>query len=154
MMASLVLALLLALPAAAAPEPSLSDLEWLAGSWAGHQGETEMEEHWTTPAGGMMVGMHRDLRPDGSAFFEFLRIVETDEGIAYLAMPAGRNPPTSFPLLAMEHQKVVFENPAHDFPQRILYWLDDADVLHARIEGTEDGENHGVEWIYRRQAAD
>jgi hypothetical protein len=54
----------------------------------------------------------------------------------------------------MEHQKVVFENPDHDFPQRILYWLEDADVLRARIEGTEDGENRGVEWTFRRQAAD
>ncbi len=30
--------------------------------------------------------------------------------------------------------RVVFENTAHDFPQRIIYWKDGND-LRARIEG-------------------
>jgi hypothetical protein len=29
----------------------------------------------------------------------------------------------------------VFSDPAHDFPKRILYWLDEAGALHARVEG-------------------
>ena len=51
---------------------------------------------------------------------------------------------------SMSDRRVVFENPEHDFPQRILYWLDDDDMLHARIEGTEGGETHSMEWRYRR----
>jgi len=30
----------------------------------------------------------------------------------------------------------VFENPAHDFPQQISYWLADDEALDARIAGT------------------
>ncbi|MCZ6754199.1 MAG: DUF6265 family protein [Gemmatimonadetes bacterium] len=130
--------------------PRLDRLAWLAGSWTGGEGDAVMEEHWTTPAGGLMVGMHRDLRPGRRAFFEFLRIVEEKGQISYHAMPAGRSPATIFPLLSMSDRRVVFENPDHDFPQRILYWLDDEGMLHARIEGTEDGETRGMEWHYRR----
>ena len=46
--------------------------------------------------------------------------------------------------------KAVFENPAHDFPQRILYWLDGAGALHARIEGPQDGKAVGEEWVWTR----
>ena len=133
-----------------AEAPSLDRLAWLAGSWTGGEGDTVMEEHWTTPAGGMMVGMHRDLRPGRRAFFEFLRIVEENGKISYHAMPAGRPPATIFPLLSMSERRVVFEKPDHDFPQRILYWLDDDGMLHARIEGTEGGELRGMEWEYHR----
>ena len=129
--------------------PRLEQLAWLAGSWTGGQGDTVIEEFWTTPAGGLMVGLHRDLRPGRRAFFEFLRIVEEKGQISYYAMPAGRSPATIFPLLSMSNRRVVFENPDHDFPQRIIYWLD-GDMLHARIEGTEDGETRGMEWHYRR----
>jgi hypothetical protein len=135
---------------AAAEAPPLDRLAWLAGSWTGGEGDTVMEEHWTTPAGGMMVGLHRDLRPGRRAFFEFLRIVEEKGQISYHAMPAGRSPATVFPLLSMSDRRVVFENPDHDFPQRILYWLDEDGMLHARIEGTEGGETKSMNWRYRR----
>ena len=41
--------------------------------------------------------------------------------------------------------RVVFENPTHDFPQRIIYWKDGAD-LRARIEGTQNGKEGSQEW--------
>ena len=43
----------------------------------------------------------------------------------------------------------MFENAAHDFPQRVLYWLDDAGSLHARVEGHAGG-GADEEWIWTR----
>lgn len=43
-------------------------------------------------------------------------------------------------------KKVVFENREHDFPQRIIYWLDDDGSLRARIEGTIGGQSRSQEW--------
>lgn len=44
--------------------------------------------------------------------------------------------------------KAVFENPEHDFPQRILYWRDGANLC-ARIEGTQKGKPAGQEWCWK-----
>ena len=44
---------------------------------------------------------------------------------------------------------VVFENPEHDYPQRILY-LRDGDELTARIEGTAGGVEKSSEWTWTR----
>ena len=38
-------------------------------------------------------------------------------------------------------------NPSHDFPQHIEYRRE-GDVLHARIEGAENGESKSVEWSW------
>jgi hypothetical protein len=85
-------------------------------------------------------------------WFEFQRIESWPEGIAYVAQPGGQ-PPTRFALIEQASRRVVFANPAHDFPQRILYWLDDAGALHARIEGPKDGKTVGQEWTWTRRAA-
>ena len=104
------------------------------------------EELWVAPEAGLMLGLHRDVRPNGRPFFEFLRIEERDGKIAYVAQPGGK-PPTSFPLVSIEGSKATFENPDHDFPQRIIYWLDGNDLC-ARAEGTIDGKTQGDQWCW------
>jgi hypothetical protein len=126
-------------------KPAIDALSWLAGSWSGESGGILMEEHWTAPKGNSMVGMHRDVGKGRTMLFEFLRIEQKGDQIVYLSMPNGRSPATAFPLKELSGTRVVFENPAHDFPQRIIYWKDGND-LRARIEGTMDGKPGSEEW--------
>ena len=126
--------------------PTLNDLAWIAGSWAGTDRRgVEMEEHWTGPKGNSMIGVHRDVVKGRTALFEFLRIEQQKDQIVYLSMPNGRSPATAFPLKEASGTRVVFENPTHDFPQRIIYWKDGND-LRARIEGTMNGKAGSEEW--------
>lgn len=121
---------------------------WMSGSWRlTTDGET-VEEHWTTAAGGLMLGMNRTIDRAGKPSFEFLRIERRGGSLAYLAMPSGR-PPTTFPLKSLENRRVVFENLKHDYPQRILYWRD-AEKLCARVEGIIDGKVQGEQWCWTR----
>jgi hypothetical protein len=127
------------------PKPALNDLSWMAGSWVGTTQGVEMEEHWTAAKGGSMIGIHRDVAKGRTVSFEFLRIEMVKDQITYLSMPGGRSPATPFPLKELSGSRVVFENPAHDFPQRIIYWKDGND-LRARIEGTMNGKAGSEEW--------
>ena len=129
-------------------KPTLADLAWLAGSWTGTARGIEMEEHWTAPKGNSMVGLHRDVGKGRTLVFEFLRIEQQGDQIVYLSMPNGRSPATPFPLKEVSGTRVVFENPTHDFPQRIIYWKDGND-LRARIEGTQNGKTGGEEWRWQ-----
>ena len=128
-----------------ASKPTLDSLAWLAGSWVGTVRGVEMEEHWTAARGGSMIGMHRDVGKSRTLGFEFLRIEQQGDQIVYLSMPNGRSAATPFPLKEGPGTRVVFENPAHDFPQRIVYWKD-GNVLRARIEGTMNGKPGSDEW--------
>lgn len=129
----------------------LSDLAWMAGNWTGVKDGVEMEELWQTPKGNMMLGLHRDVAAGRTVSFEFLRIEATAEGITYWASPRGR-PATPFRLTELKEKRVVFANPEHDFPQRIIYWLDKDSALHAKIEGTQGGKPVAEEWTWRRTA--
>lgn len=126
-------------------KPALNDLAWMAGSWIGESRGIQMEEHWTAPKGNSMVGLHRDVGKGRTLLFEFLRIEQQGDQIVYLSMPNGRSPATPFALKELSGTRVVFENPTHDFPQRIMYWKDGND-LRARIEGTMNGKPGGEEW--------
>ena len=128
-----------------APKPTLDSLSWMAGSWSGTSRGIEMEEHWTAPKGNSMIGIHRDVAKGRTMLFEFLRIEQQGDQIVYLSMPNGRSPATPFPLKEVSGTRVAFENAAHDFPQRIIYWKDGND-LRARIEGTMNGKAGSEEW--------
>lgn len=112
-----------------------------------------MEERWTAPKGGMLLGVHRDVFDSGRVFFEFLRIERRAEGVFYVAQPRGLAP-TDFRLVESLGRRVAFANAEHDFPQRIAYWLDDAGALHARIEGEDDGAARSEEWTWPRVPCD
>lgn len=157
--ASLLTALLLAataLGAADAPPtqaiPATTDaasLNWLSGCWSGSNDGVFSTEMWTNADGGGMVGLHKDVARGKMSGFEFLRIVPVaDSGLCYLASPGGA-PPTSFCLLSQDAQRVVFENKAHDFPQRIVY-ARTGDKMVARIEGTINGQERSAEWAWER----
>lgn len=135
---------------AQAPTPvDVSRLAWMEGRWAGTSDGVAMEEHWLSPSGGALLGVHRDVKGGRMLSFEFLRIETTSEGTFYFASPRSA-PPTPFRLVEMGERRVVFENKQHDFPQRILYWLDDAESMHARIEGPQAGKTVGEEWIWSK----
>ena len=101
------------------------------------------------PKGGVMLGLHRDVTPGEPAFFEFLRIAESGGDLVYYASPAGREA-TAFKMIEVGADRVVFENPEHDFPQRIGYQRDGNDELVVWIEGDADGETPRSEWRWRR----
>jgi Domain of unknown function (DUF6265) len=130
---------------------SATSLAWMAGSWSGRDGADDHEEHWTAPRGGALVGMHRTVRDGRMVEFEFIRIEERDGTLAYVSMPGGKSPATVFTLKSIDGERVMFENLAHDFPQRIIYWKAAGD-LGARIEGNLNGKASSMEWRWGRSS--
>jgi hypothetical protein len=146
----LVLALAPALACVAAAA-DVRELGWLQGRWIGEKGGVSTEEWWTDAAGGALLGLHRDIRDGRLVAWEFLRIDSTAEGVFYFASPRSA-PPTAFKLVESGSARAVFENKQHDFPQRILYWLDAVGTLHARIEGPQAGRLASEEWAFSRDS--
>lgn len=119
----------------------------MSGTWV-HKAEARetVSESWLGPGNGLMVAANLTTWPNGRKSFEFLRIADTTDGFSYYASPGGKVP-VEFRLKESGNRRVVFENPAHDFPQRILYWRD-GERLVARIEGTIKGKARSEEWRF------
>ena len=123
---------------------------WLAGHWIVDD-ERYVEEVWLAPRDGLMLGMSRTTGGSKTPFFEFVRIEKRGDGIYYVAQPAGRSPPTEFRLVSSSATELVFENPRHDFPQRVRYRREGADAIVASIEGNDAGTARVERWTYRRE---
>jgi Domain of unknown function (DUF6265) len=139
--------------AAQATKPSvdIAKLAFLEGTWIGQEDGLQMEEHWTSISGGALVGMHKDVKDGSMVSFEFCRIAPAADGtLTYYASPGGA-PATLFRLKELADRRVVFENPDHDFPQRILYWLEPDGRLGVRIEGEMGGKLEAMEWRWTRK---
>jgi hypothetical protein len=132
------------------PDDPLASLAWLAGTWVSDDPEgPSTVEHWLAPEGGSMLGVGRTAHDGRTVAFEFLRIEAEPEGVAYLASPQGKDPPTRFAAAESGKGFIAFENPEHDFPQRIEYRRED-DRLQMRISGEVDGAAKAHAWSMRR----
>lgn len=116
-------ALALVSSAAALAEPVQADMPaWMTGAWERSDGEKWADEYWTPPRGGMMIGASRSGTGDRLGFWEHMRIVrEADGALAFWAI-AGDQKPVRFLATRSGNSEIIFENPAHDYPQRIRYW--------------------------------
>ena len=138
-----VLALAIALPATAHDEPVA--FGWLAGHWCGTQGSSRIEELWIE-RGGHLLNLSTTTRDGALVSFEYARIEARAGGIVFVAQPGGV-PPVEFALVDWDAQRLVFTNPAHDFPQRVSYWRDE-EGLHAEIAGPGDEGEQRIGFDY------
>jgi Domain of unknown function (DUF6265) len=115
---------------------TIADLAWMTGGWrTAPGGRAQIEEYWTAPAGGSMMGISRTIAGDKLVEFEFLRLEQRADGIYYVASPKGRCPATDFKLTNLSGHEATFENPQHDFPKRIIYRKNSDGSLVASIDG-------------------
>jgi hypothetical protein len=147
-MKSCMAAVLAMLLVAASPAATIDDLGWLAGQWGQETDGRWTEESWTAPRGGVMLGHSRSGRGEELREFEFTRIARGADGtLAYIAMPQG-GAPVAFRLVRSEGTSATFENPAHDYPQRIAYTRS-GDTLTAAISAIDGSKPRS--WTYRRR---
>lgn len=139
-------------PADTAATHTIEDLAFIAGSWETAGGKTIMDETWSHPSGGAMLGTGRVVSGGKMRFFEFLRIETRASQLVYVAQPGG-GPGTVFQLTKLEKGHAVFENEKHDFPKRIIYRLDDEGKLTTRIEGDGTEKEKPQEFHFERRAA-
>ena len=135
-----------ALPAQA---QEIGRLAWMAGTWTQDKDGEVVQESWLGPHGNMMVAVNLTTSAKRGTSFEFLRIAVTPSGLSYFGSPGGKTP-VEFKLKELSDKRVVFENLAHDFPHRILYWLEADGALMARIEGVLQGKERRREWRFER----
>jgi hypothetical protein len=138
----------LGLPATAAPADDVAGLAWMAGSWTQETGGVTTRETWLAPLDGVMAGAGQTNAPGKKPFVSYYRISAEPAGATFTATLPGQ-PPTPFVLIPGKDGEVVFENKAHDFPQRVIFRRCGAELC-GRIEGMIQGKLESEAWRYTR----
>ena len=132
-----------------AQAPPLARAGWLAGCWELRAPNRVTLEMWMPPLGDLMLGASRTTVGAATSEFEQLKLKVEGEKLVYIAAPS-RQAETSFPSTIISDTLIVFENTAHDFPQRIIYRRRGADSIIARIEGPGPNGPRGSNFPMRR----
>lgn len=131
----------------------LGALAWVEGCWRGSVNQREFREHWMPLRGNLIVGTSHTVMLGRTIAFEYLRIEARDDGIYYVAAPSGQKE-TAFKFVDVKTDtsgsSFTFANPAHDFPQRIVYRRGSEGWLYATVEGKVGARDREVTYPMRR----
>jgi hypothetical protein len=137
----------------AAPKGKMQQVEWMVGSWEMRQPEGILTETWKVASDTEMTGTSVMVSEKAELLFsERMRLVLRGNELWYLVTVSNQNNGQEVPFKekSFTNGELIFENAAHDFPQRILYKEKAANVMYARIEGTQDGLGRKEEFEYNK----
>ncbi|WP_146146702.1 DUF6265 family protein [Taibaiella chishuiensis] len=120
----------------------MNDLQWLAGIWENKTPRGSIYESWQKTNDSVMTGRSYRLKDGDTLVFEEIRIVSEQGQLFYIPVVKNQNggQPVRFRLVSASDSGMVFENPQHDFPQRITYNRTGSDALVAAISGKVAGK--------------
>lgn len=146
LMGAMFAAALLAAPASAA---EFSDFSFMSGCWkTAPDVSPEYRECYTAPKAGMMQGSAQMIKDGKTTSFEFSLVLHEEGKVIYRPFLKGVQASVDFTLVKQSATEAIFENLAHDFPQRIIYRKADG-KLTARIEDATGKK--GMQWIMQPQ---
>ena len=135
-------------------DDELAAFAWLEGEWQRTTRRGVAIERWRRVRGVGLVGEAVLLPTDADTEIptEALLLVTMGADTFYIARPPENPYPTAFRLVSHADDTAVFENPTHDFPQRIIYRRTSDDAMTASIEGPGDnGQVQRIDFEFRRR---
>ncbi|MBK7028749.1 MAG: hypothetical protein IPH45_05895 [Bacteroidales bacterium] len=120
----------------------MKQISWIIGEWHQADSNSFYYEIWDITDEHTFKGQGYMVLKNDTVFSEKLEIRESGGEIYYIPTLIDQNSgqPVMFRLTSLNDSLMIFENPAHDFPQRIVYTHPTDDSLHAWIEGIDKGK--------------
>lgn len=123
--------------------------EQLAGLWVTSKGPLLYEEWWKTGSN-ELAGRSFSINEGDTFHLEAMRMAVSNGKLHFFARVPDQNQEqeVGFALVREAPGSWIFENPMHDYPNRIIYQLVSDTSLYARIENTKG--NKKKEFSFRR----
>jgi hypothetical protein len=140
-------------PRDAKNEPLMIDqANWLVGVWNFESNGKQAYEMWKQVNDSIYAGKSYSLVDGDTISSEYMKLVQQSDEIYYIPTVVGQNTGrhVTFKLTLIHPGKLVFENPAHDFPQVIVYEKISDDSLVAQVSGMMKGEYRALKYPMRR----
>ena len=120
----------------------LEKMDWLIGNWEQALPEGILKETWTKQNDSTFTGDSYFITPKDTVHFESIKLTQKAEKLTYSATVVGQNDdePVDFKLTSDAENTFTFENPTHDYPQKISYKKVSSDRLIVTISGKQQGK--------------
>ena len=130
----------------------LTKTDWLLGSWINESANGTLSESWQKQNDSVYRGESYFVKQADTIHFESIVLSERNGSIFYSPTVRGQNndKPVDFKLTSATARQLVFENPAHDFPQAICYKKLGDTAMEARISGKVNGKDMAEGFVLRK----
>ncbi|MDY0078802.1 MAG: DUF6265 family protein [Bacteroidales bacterium] len=135
----------LLLTACTAPNPT-ETIYKLAGDWKTTKGPA-MYESWKIDTDSTLVGLAFSINGSDTLMIEKMQLNHTADSLVY-KVNVGSQKTVSFGLAKATKNSWIFENKAHDYPNRIIYKMINDSILHARTENSAG--NKVIEFYFKK----
>jgi hypothetical protein len=144
------LLLLLFISSCNKPAP-IEKASWVLGTWKGESPEGVFVEHWEKKSDSLYTGKGNMIVGQDTVFSELLAIQQRGNDVYYVATIPGENDgkPTDFKLTSSDNA-LVFENPEHDFPQKITYTQKDDSSILVEVSGNMNGKPNTESFTFKK----
>jgi hypothetical protein len=133
---------------------AIDDVAWIAGHWRGEALGGEVEEVWSPPFGGTMMGMFKLVRAGRAAMYEILHIAP-DDGSLILRLKHFRPDLTG---IEAQHETVDFRlvrlEPGAAYFDGMTFTRVDANTLLIHLALRRDTGVSEVPFLYHRSTGD
>lgn len=129
-----------------------SHLGALQGTWSMQTRRGVINESWEKTNDSVYSGKSYRVVNTDTMLLETVQLVKKGNDIFYIPVVTGQNQgqAVSFRLITADRNTFTFDNPEHDFPQRVIYQLTGNNTLQARIEGMDKGSYRKSDFNYTR----
>lgn len=131
---------------------SIKQASWLLGNWQNISPQVTTTEIWNKENDSLFTGKSWVIAGKDTVSSEAINMMQTTEGMFYIPVVKNQNngQPVKFTLTSSSDHQLIFENPSHDFPQKITYTLINNDSLMAEISGSINGKQSAEQFPMSR----
>lgn len=125
---------------------------WLLGNWENNSADGNLSETWKKINDSTFQAQSYFIKENDTLHFESITLQQKGEELTYTATVQGQNndKPVSFKLTTSTEKQLVFENPKHDYPQKISYNQITTDSLVAKISGIQQGKPSSEQYSMKK----
>jgi hypothetical protein len=127
--------------------------DWLIGNWENTSPDGVLTENWQKVNDSTFNAVSYFIKGKDTLHFESIVLAQKGENLTYSATVKGQNEDkaVSFPSKSETEDKLVFENPQHDYPQKITYTKSANNTLTAEISGKLNGKLSSEKFVMMRK---
>ena len=132
----------------------IKSANWMLGKWSAKTDDGILSESWKQLNDSTFQGESFFIKEKDTLHFESILLQQKGEELIYNATVKGQNEnkAVAFKMTAGTEKQLVFENPKHDYPQKIIYTQINKDSLVASISGVQLGKPSSEKFGMKRDS--
>ena len=131
----------------------LAKAEWLLGTWENRSGDGVLSETWEKEDDSTFTGTSYFIIGKDTLHNEKITLSQKGKLLVYSPIVQGQNnnKAVNFTMTSLKANQIVFENPVHDYPQKITYNRITNDSLVTEISGIQQGKHSADRYPMKRK---